>query len=288
MDRSSRRHCCPWPCREAGPSGPRRPAGSTSLPSVAPTISPVERSTSTTSGSGLFHSDIGWMPTSAPQPTADIGCALVKISASGPIPTSRYCDQRFMSCNSALTRAACSEPATTPRRLSPRTGARRLRMSRARVASPFACSSMTRSSILSAKVTPAALIACRSVGASRLPVSPERKASSGPRSRKFAVSRNRPTRPSISSSADIVAARGVRSSTWPPEMRTGQGPPVASDQTRPTSDALAACSGRIVSARSARSRLNCIPPGVSRQCGPPARLALLSGCLTTLLAAFLV
>ena len=41
---------------------------------------------STTSGSGLFHSDFGWMPTSAPVPTADIGCALVKISASGPMP----------------------------------------------------------------------------------------------------------------------------------------------------------------------------------------------------------
>jgi hypothetical protein len=26
------------------------------------------------------------------QPTADIGCDLVKISASGPMPTSRYCD----------------------------------------------------------------------------------------------------------------------------------------------------------------------------------------------------
>ncbi len=65
----------------------------TSLPSVAPTVRPLPFTARTISGSGLFHSDFGWMPTSAPNPTADIGCDLVKISASGPMPTSRYCDQ---------------------------------------------------------------------------------------------------------------------------------------------------------------------------------------------------
>ena len=45
----------------------------TSLPSVAPTTRPVSLTASTISGSGLFHSDFGWMPTSAPVPTADIG-----------------------------------------------------------------------------------------------------------------------------------------------------------------------------------------------------------------------
>src|SRR3954453_10674528 len=38
----------------------------TSLPSVAPTIFPLLATTSTTSGSGLFHADFGWMPISAP------------------------------------------------------------------------------------------------------------------------------------------------------------------------------------------------------------------------------
>ena len=64
----------------------------TSLPSVAPRVSPRLLTASTISGSGLFQSLSGWMPISAPVPTALIGCDLVKISASGPIPTSRYCD----------------------------------------------------------------------------------------------------------------------------------------------------------------------------------------------------
>ncbi len=38
----------------------------TSLPSVAPTMVPFEFTTIATSGSGLFHSEIGRMPTSAP------------------------------------------------------------------------------------------------------------------------------------------------------------------------------------------------------------------------------
>ena len=41
---------------------------------------------STTSGSGLFQRETGCSPTSAPQPTADIGWPLVKTSASGPMP----------------------------------------------------------------------------------------------------------------------------------------------------------------------------------------------------------
>src|SRR5207253_5478213 len=61
-----------------------------SLPSAAPTVSPRLFTASTISGSGLFHCDFGCRPTSAPQPTADSTGALVKISASGPMPTSRY------------------------------------------------------------------------------------------------------------------------------------------------------------------------------------------------------
>ncbi len=74
-------------------SSAERPSTSrrfTSLPSVAPTMRPAEEMASTTSGSGLFQVEIGWTPASMPVPTAAMGCALVKISASGPMPTSRY------------------------------------------------------------------------------------------------------------------------------------------------------------------------------------------------------
>src|SRR5262249_20384403 len=43
----------------------------TSLPSVAPTVSPRPFTASTISGSGLFQVEPGCRPTSAPLPTAD-------------------------------------------------------------------------------------------------------------------------------------------------------------------------------------------------------------------------
>ena len=54
---------------------------------------PAPSQASTTSGSGLFQRESERTPTWAPQPTADMGWALVKISAWGPMATSRYCDQ---------------------------------------------------------------------------------------------------------------------------------------------------------------------------------------------------
>src|SRR3954469_10064438 len=63
-------------------SSAERPSKSrklTSLPSVAPTIHPVEATASTTSGSGLFQLEFGWSPASKPVPTAAIGAVLVKI-----------------------------------------------------------------------------------------------------------------------------------------------------------------------------------------------------------------
>jgi hypothetical protein len=60
----------------------------TSFPMVGPTIRPTGVTTRTTSGSGLFQVGRGSIPTSSPVPTADIGWALVKISASGPMHTS--------------------------------------------------------------------------------------------------------------------------------------------------------------------------------------------------------
>ncbi len=135
------------------------------MPSVAPTMRPRLSTASTTSGSGLFHCDFGWMPISAPLPTADSTGAFVNTSASGPMPTSRYCDHRPCSISSAFSFIACAEPGTTAARSSPISARTRLRTSTARLASPRVCSSITRSSMLAAKVTPAALMTCRSQGA---------------------------------------------------------------------------------------------------------------------------
>ena len=87
----------------------------TSLPSVAPRISPRLFTTSTTSGSGLFQLEFERTPISAPQPTLASGAVLVKISASGPIATSRYCDHRPSSISASFSRAAPSVPGTTER-----------------------------------------------------------------------------------------------------------------------------------------------------------------------------
>ncbi len=137
----------------------------TSLPSVAPTAFPALFTASTISGSGLFHSERGWMPMSAPRPTADIGCDLVKISASGPMPTSRYCDQAPAAISTSFRRAASGEPGRIADRFSPMTATIDLRTTSAFAGSPRACSSITRSSMLDTNVTPAALIAARSQGA---------------------------------------------------------------------------------------------------------------------------
>ena len=82
----------------------------TSLPSVAPTVLPADDTASTISGSGLFQVEAARMPISAPVPTDDIGWPLVKISASGPMPTSRYCDQTPRSISRSFSRAALSDP----------------------------------------------------------------------------------------------------------------------------------------------------------------------------------
>src|ERR687891_2206272 len=63
----------------------------TSLPRVAPTISPLALIASTSSGSGLFQCESLSTPISLPVPTAAIGGHLVKNPAALPIPTSRDC-----------------------------------------------------------------------------------------------------------------------------------------------------------------------------------------------------
>ncbi len=81
----------------------------TSLPSVAPTMRARLSTASTISGSGLFQCDDGCRPTPLPKPTADIGCDLVKTSASGPMPTSMYCDQKPRRTRSSFRRPAASD-----------------------------------------------------------------------------------------------------------------------------------------------------------------------------------
>src|SRR6266568_3910628 len=59
------------------------------------------------------------MPASKPVPTADIGCALEKISASGPMPTSRYWLQAPCSISTCLSRIACADPGFSRAKSSP-------------------------------------------------------------------------------------------------------------------------------------------------------------------------
>jgi hypothetical protein len=106
---------------------------------------PRESQASATSGSGLFQREIGWSPTSAPQPTAAIGGHLVKTSASGPIPTSRYCDQSPSAISTRFTSAAASDPGTRSRSLA-HDRPTRARTASARTVAP-ARSSITRSII---------------------------------------------------------------------------------------------------------------------------------------------
>ena len=128
---------------------------------------PAALTTSTSSGSGLFQREAGWMPTSAPCPTADIGCDLVKISASGPIPTSRYCDQAPWATRCSLSRVAASEPGRTARRSAPTTLSIRAPDRRRPAGIALAPAPRPRArACCAAKVTPAALSACRSTGAS--------------------------------------------------------------------------------------------------------------------------
>ena len=130
----------------------------TSLPKVAPRISPRLLTANTISGSGLFQTDPEWIPTSAPGPTADSTGAFVNTSASGPMPTSRYCDHKPCCRSTCLSSAAFADPGTMLASEPPNRATTRLRIDSALVASPSACSSITRSSKLEAKVTPEALM----------------------------------------------------------------------------------------------------------------------------------
>jgi len=128
------------------------------LPRVAPTTVPSDVAISTSSGSGLFHEENAGIPIPAPSPTEESTGAFVKTSGSGPIPTSRYCDQSPSAMSTFLASAAAGEPGRMELMLPPRARPTSSRISAARLASPPQRSSMTRSIMLSTKVTPQALM----------------------------------------------------------------------------------------------------------------------------------
>ena len=82
-------------------------------------------------GSGLFQLDMAWSPPSAPVPTEDMTCALVKISASGPMPTSRYWLHAPWAISVSLSRIAWGEPGFSFLRSSPTSSFTLLRISAA-------------------------------------------------------------------------------------------------------------------------------------------------------------
>ena len=170
------------------------------------------------------------MPTSAPQPTEERIGALVKTSASGPMPTSRYCDQTPSSMSAAFTFAASGEPALRLRRLSPIMAVTRSRIFTANTGSPAALSSMTRSIIERANVTPQALITCKSHGARRLRLQSSTAPSLAPACPESHVSGS-----SSSNRSRMVATPfAVTSTKSPPRSVTSAGPFTSSRQTRPT------------------------------------------------------
>src|SRR5215469_11631177 len=224
----------------------------TSLPRVAPTSRPRASTTSTTSGSGLLQSEAGCTPMRAPWPSADMGWALVKTSASGPMPTSRYCDQSPRPSSISLALRAASEPGLTAVRSTPSSPISLLRMASAARGSPLVRSSITRSRRLAAKVTPQALIACRSTGASKKGFASSRRGSSllsmmaamGPRSRPFAAAAASALAGSASFSSSALKGWLWETSIalpWRTAMTAG---PTPGSQTRPSSSARSASRGR--------------------------------------------
>ncbi|MDR8939634.1 hypothetical protein FEP80_00153 [Burkholderia multivorans] len=223
----------------------------TSLPSVAPTISPRALTASTISGSGLFQTDAGSSPTSAPKPTADIGCDFENTSASGPMPTSRYWDHALRRCSSSFSRIAASEPGRIFDRSAPITLLIVSRTARAFAGSPPACSSITRSTRLTANVTPHALIACTSHGASSVGPAPlpSRVAASSASTRPSdspAAWRTTSSRSARSNRSAVVGTVRVMSNTSPRLTTTTLGPACAPSRrhTRPTSSASSRSVGR--------------------------------------------
>ena len=188
---------------------------------------------------------------SAPTPTVAMGAVFVKISASGPMPTSRYCDHAPCSTSVCLSAIASAEPGRIALRSPPTSVSMRARIASARDGSPRACSSMTRSRRLETKVTPLALTGCRSTGArNRGAVLPGRLAASRaptlPRAGRSRAARIRSAGCSRFRRCAMVGASPERSRTVSPRSSTGLGPGVCPPvHARPTRSAADASRGRM-------------------------------------------
>ena len=190
------------------------------------------------------------MPPSIPVPTAAIGCALVKISASAPMPTSRYWLQAPCPISTCFSAIASAEPGFSAARSSPTSRVTSARIAAAAVRSPRARSSITRSSMEIANVTPAAFIACRSTGASSHGFLRSRSsggvlastASNGPTGSPVAA-RSAAAGSGASHRSRIVGNVAVMSIRSAPRSATTDGPATSGRQTRPARAAVAASSG---------------------------------------------
>ncbi|MNI17678.1 hypothetical protein D3C73_710580 [compost metagenome] len=170
------------------------------------------------------------------------------------MPTSRYCDHMSCSIRKAFKRMACSEPGTIERRLSPITPCTVARTASALAASPPACSSITRSIMLAAKVTPAALITCKSRGGSKYGLD---GSASGPvlASRASTLAMKMPgasrtaERGASDSSKSLKVAKCSDRSNTPSARRTiGEGPAIRpGTQARPIRVPATPSAGRVFS-----------------------------------------
>ena len=181
-----------------------------------------------------------------------MGGHLVNSSASGPMPTSRYCDHMPLATSTSLTRAASGEPGRRPRRSGPMMAWISARTPSARAGLPRARSSMTRSRRLATNVTPLALTACRSAGArshgregSRRPSTLlARISSSGPRAGALRIAARTSAGLDAFRSWLTVGYAGVRFTASSPRTPMTDGPSSAGTHARPTSRASRASRGR--------------------------------------------
>ncbi len=181
------------------------------------------------------------------------------------MPTSRYCDHAPCASSTSFTFAASGEPGTMPARLSPSTAPTAARVASALPASPRACSSITRSSRLSTKVTPLALTACKSIGASSQGSASSRELSSllASTASKAAIRGAEPasiaartSEAGASRSNNALAVGAMRDkSCKPPRCRATSTGPTSGCQMRPTSVARSAPCGRLAAGDSSRDML---------------------------------
>ena len=203
---------------------------------------PSDATTSTTSGSGLFHSEAASTPTSTQVPTVESTGAFVKTSGSGPMPTSRYWLHHPRSRRKDLRSAASAEPGRRVSSEPPMVAWISARIAPAASWSPRARSSITRSSIETGKVTPAAFTTCRSIGERSHGRSAWRCSGGVLASRSSSDPITGPVAAATAAagSADSVRARMVgkvaETSTTPDSrIATTLGPPAAGTHARPTS-----------------------------------------------------